>query len=150
LRTCPHDSGPLWVAHPFSVWLFHPLHLAGLSRRVIGHFIHGGGGEGEVKGERGAGNSPSTPPPGREVSGWRESGAPRDSGVLDGDTTPCCVENRDSKVAVEGLSSAGLELAPLVVHRHPDQLPGRRWLSCGGGLRPRCSRIRVMDNSSVM
>ena len=36
LRACPHDSGPLWVATPFSVWLFHPLHLAGLSRRVIG------------------------------------------------------------------------------------------------------------------
>jgi hypothetical protein len=27
-RTCPHDSGPPWVATPFSVWLFHPLHLA--------------------------------------------------------------------------------------------------------------------------
>jgi len=40
LRACPHDSGPLWVAIPFSVWLFHPLHLAGLSRRVIGLF-HG-------------------------------------------------------------------------------------------------------------
>jgi hypothetical protein len=58
------------------------LHLAGLSRRVIERFIRGGAGEG---GGQGAGMSCqplSTPPPGWEERGWRESCAPRESGVL--------------------------------------------------------------------
>lgn len=43
----------------------------------------------------------------------------------EGDTTPFVGR---SKVAVEGPFSAGLELAPTLVRRHPDQLPGGRWL----------------------
>jgi hypothetical protein len=46
--------------------------------------------------------------------------------------------------------SAGLDLAALVVHRHPDQIRLGGSFACGGGVRPRRSRMRVMDNSSVM
>ena len=34
LRSTPHVSGPVWVATLSPVWLSHPLHRAGLSRRT--------------------------------------------------------------------------------------------------------------------
>jgi hypothetical protein len=40
--------------------------------------------------------------------------------------TPFALRTSSVKVAVESVSSAGLDLAPLVGHRQPDHLPGRR------------------------
>ena len=34
LRVVMHDSGLIWVAIPFIIGLFHPLHLAGFDRRT--------------------------------------------------------------------------------------------------------------------
>ena len=46
--------------------------------------------------------------------------------------------------------AAGLELGSLIVDWHADELRIGGGFSGGGGVRPRCSRMHVIENSSVM
>lgn len=77
----------------------------------------------------------STPPPSMREGGWCDSGAPEDlSDLLDiavptlTETVPPSRGERQDKGGSRWLPSAGLDLPPVVVHRHPDHIPPRRRL----------------------
>lgn len=99
-------------------------------RRPIGVFIRAAATELVEGGERSF-QRHSTPPPGMRECGCLRLKSPRRAvrpprrppAYLDGDTTPFAGRASRSKGA--RLSSARLDLAPLVVHRDPDHLPDR-------------------------